>query len=371
MLNRCFLILMILIMVFVSSCTSQQKEIPDDEDALQEDGLLEQRDTNSNADADNVEDADTLEMKGDESGSAEGDGEDVDLSPQTQTKSLVTGLPSERPYQPVAVMIENSPAARPQSGLIYADVVYEMYVEGKITRFMAIFNDRDSTVAGPVRSVRHYYLDIVREWDALLLHYGGSSFAQDVYKKDKGIKRIDGIYDTKYYWRDKSRKAPHNAYINITECRKEIDSKQKERGFLFTEDIPVGHDYSKVIIPYDSKYTVTSYVFDANKGVHKRFINGSPHVDRESGQQIEVKNIIIQYAKHRSMNTSAGHIDIELVSSGTAEYFINGNHFKGSWKKASKSEKTVFYDQNGQEIMLMPGNTWIQVVPVGFNVQVE
>lgn len=365
MTNRSFLILVVLIMVFVSSCTSRQEKIYGNEDGLQEEETVVQDET---AAADDVIDDDE-ESEGDGSGDTQDHGEEDDPNPQPQ--SPVTGLPGERPYQPVAVLIENSSAARPQSGLIYADVVYEMYVEGKITRFMAIFNDRDSTVAGPVRSVRHYYLDIVREWDALLLHYGGSGFAQDIYKKDRSIKRIDGIYDTKYYWRDKSRKAPHNAYIDITESRQEISWEQKERGFLFGKDIPVGHDYSRIVIPYHSGHTVTSYVFDADKGVHKRFINGNPHVDRESGEQIEVKNIIVQYAKHRSMNTSAGHIDIELVSSGTAEYFINGNHFKGTWKKAGKGERTIFYDEDGQEIMLMPGNTWIQVVPTGFEVQVE
>lgn len=367
MLKKYFLVLVILVIIFVSSCTSKPQSGVNEQNGdvyEKEDNLLELKEVGPNTNDNKQEGADN-----DMDGSIESDTKED--SSNLQIKSPVTGLPSERSYQPLAVMIENSPAARPQSGLIHADVVYEMYVEGKITRFMAIFNDKDSAVTGPVRSVRHYYLDIVREWDALLIHYGGSSFAQDIYKKDNSIKRIDGMYDTEYYWRDKSRKAPHNAYVNTAECRKEIDTKQDERGFLFAENIPVGQDYSKIVIPYHSGHTVTSYVFDASKGVHRRFINGNPHVDRETGQQIEVKNVIIQYAKHRPLNTPGGHIDIKLVSSGPAEYFINGNHFKGSWKKESKSHKTVFYDEKGQEVMLMPGNTWIQVVPVGFKVLVE
>jgi len=286
-------------------------------------------------------------------------------------RSILTGLEYDGEYKPILVMVENSPAARPQSGLINADVVYETYVEGKLTRFFAVFGTRESDVIGPVRSTRKYFLDLVKEWDTVLVHYGASSFARQVYEKDKSIRRIDGMTRSKPFWRDKSRKAPHNAYVDSVSCRKEVNFQPKARGFQFTASGYQGTDYKKITIPYDNKYTVTSYEFDEATRTHKRFINGQPHVDRETGKQITATNIIIQYAKHSSMGVKSGNIFIDFVSSGKAEYFIDGKHMVGSWEKKSPEAKTMFYDQNGQEILLMPGNTWIQVVPVDFKIKIE
>ena len=148
--------------------------------------------------------------------------------------SFTTGLPLEgATYKPVAVMIENSPAARPQNGLQAADIVYEAIAEGGITRFLCLFNDHMPTTVGPVRSLRLYYLQIQEEWDSILVHFGGPmtrGLESDVFHTASaklklrvcGIKGI--VYNNDldhakssgaYFWRSTDRKAPHNAYTNL------------------------------------------------------------------------------------------------------------------------------------------------------------
>lgn len=286
-------------------------------------------------------------------------------------KSVLTGLPYSGEYNPVLVIIENTPAARPQSGLINAEIVYEIMTEARITRFMAVFNDKEIKVAGPVRSLRHYYLDLVKEWNTLIAHYGASRFARDEYNRDSSIKRADGMVRTKSFWRDSSRKAPHNAYVNVEELRNEIKTKPNKFSNKFDEGYEyTGQKYSSVTLSYNS-FTVNKYVYDSKLGTHLRYINDNPHTDRESGNQIKVKNVIVQYAKHSSMNTKEGHIDVELTGSGKAQYFINGTTFTGTWKKESKTSPTLFYDENNKQITLQPGNTWIQVVPLDFKLDVK
>ncbi len=284
--------------------------------------------------------------------------------------SALTGIPSDAPYRPVAIMIENHPDARPQTGLIHGDVVYEMYVEGKITRFLAIFNDTKPDTAGPVRSVRHYFFRTAREWQPILVHYGASSFAKDEYEK-VGIKRLDGMVMGKPFWRDKSRKAPHNAYVSVKDAGKKIDFEPTSNGFRFTDAKIQGEDYHILQIPYRKDSNLVEYQLDRETGEHLRFINGEPHTDRDTGEQIRVRNIILQYAEHSSMNTKSGHIDIDFISSGRAEYFLNGKHLEGKWEKDSFEGRTVFYGPDQKEIELLPGNTWLQVMPRDMKIEIQ
>lgn len=275
------------------------------------------------------------------------------------------------PYRPVGVMIENSPDARPQSGLIDADVVYEVYVEGGITRFLALFMSKYPEVAGPVRSVRHYYLDIVQEWDALLVHYGGSGLAKEQFPK-RPIKRIDGMEGSKLYWRDNSRVAPHNAYIDITQCEKLIDYDQKRREIKVSKEKPIiGIEYNTINIPFNSTFSNLQYTYDRETGKNMRGNNGKPSINKENGEQLFADNIVVQYAEHERMDSGVGYKKVDLVGSGSALYFIGGKYFEGKWERASLEEPTLFLDESGEEVGFMEGNLWIHIVPNSMKVVVE
>lgn len=163
----------------------------------------------------------------------------VEEPPKTTEPSRLTGIEVPVEYNQrtaTGMMIENSPDARPQSGLKDAGVVYEAVAEGGITRFLAIFQDNLPEYAGPVRSVRPYYLDFVVPYDAGISHVGGSGPAlQQI--RNEGIKDLDQMIasNSSAYWRERSRYAPHNMYTSVVKL-KEIEKQKgwtsKYEGFV-------------------------------------------------------------------------------------------------------------------------------------------
>ena len=113
--------------------------------------------------------------------------------------------------RPIAVMIDNNINAMPQAGLLEADIIYEIIVEGGESRLMLILQDKDLDKIGPIRSARHYFLDYALENDAIYVHYGWSPQAQsDI--ASLGVNNINGIYESSTdFWRVSDKYAPHNA----------------------------------------------------------------------------------------------------------------------------------------------------------------
>lgn len=160
-----------------------------------------------------------------------------------KAKSPLTGMDMNAQFKnqrPLAVMVENEYNARPQSGLDKAGVVYEVLAEGGITRFLAIYLGETVDEIGPVRSARPYFLDYTMEYDGIYIHYGASPQGYTDLKKLK-IDAINGMYDDVTFWRDKSRKEPHNAYTNT----EKIITTSKEHGFF---EMPNFHYGNSILI---------------------------------------------------------------------------------------------------------------------------
>jgi hypothetical protein len=296
--------------------------------------------------------------------------DELSNEPVLKIKNPLTGLDMDLKYEgqrPLAVMIENEYNARPQSGLNVADIVYEIPTEGGITRFLAIYSHEPYNEIGPVRSARPYFIEYSMEYDAIYVHYGSSPQGYQDLKKLK-IHSIDGIYDTVTFWRDTSRKKPHNAYTNTAN----ILATSEKRGFLKEvnqefwqfndgDNYPDDQKLDKFKITYYKNYKV-GYTYDSEKKAYARSINGKPHYDRPSEETITVKNIIVQFVNARVVD-EVGRLDINTISSGKGYYISNGYATEIKWKKESKSERTRFYDLEGEEISLNAGNTWIQLIP--------
>ncbi len=275
----------------------------------------------------------------------------------------VTGLVSKADKSAVvAVMVENTPEARPQSGLDKAEVVYEMYAEGGITRFMALYHENDATVVGPVRSARTYFVTMVRQWNAGYAHAGGNQDALDLLRK-WGIQDLDEIYRLpEPYWRDSSRRAPHNLYTNTERLRRFIKQPGRLPTWPFEEISASGGPAQSVTIPFNS-FTKTTYRYDPASGIYLRFIGDRPHADKVTGAQLEAANVIIQYAVHRPGGDEPGAVDITLSGKGRAEYLREGKKYSGYWQKPGLDQETEFFLEDGTRFKLRPGNTWIEVVP--------
>ena len=280
-------------------------------------------------------------------------------------------------YKPIGIMIENSPAARPQTGLQSADVVYEAPVEGSYTRFFCLFNDTLPTTAGPVRSARVYFMRLQQEWDSAYVHFGGTEGVNgaDIYSEDvsKHIKtRINFLKGnfTSYYWRSKDRIAPHNAYTNLQKLQTLMQQEANGRTFQFDENSTYpGNAIAEITIPFNG--SITTYKYDSKNDVLVRYMGGKEFKDAATNKAITVKNLIVQFSHFHHDNLPSGLWLCDLVGSGKAEFFINGKHVIGTWERSSYESPTVYKDANGKEIVLRPGNTWIAVHPDNVNITVK
>ena len=271
-------------------------------------------------------------------------------------------------YKAIGVMISNSRAARPQSALSLADIVYEVAVETySITRFLAIFSSNHPNKIGPVRSARIPFVRMIQEWGLPYVHFGSAGTGQgNVHPLLKEINppiRFDGHLgiNNEFFFRSTDRIAPHNAYFNSEKALSKIPELEYEQHFDFGEKTNVlGEQVSNLSLRYSS-YTPVKYEYDKQTNKYKRFIHDEPMMDAYTNEQISVTNIIVQHAPH-TMVESVHYVLVDFLGEGKAEFYINGQYEEGTWKKESFTSVTHFFNSKGNPIVLLPGNTWIQVV---------
>lgn len=281
--------------------------------------------------------------------------------------------------RPIVVMFDNFYAARPQAGLSKADIVYEILAEGLITRYMGVFYGIQPDHIGPVRSSRPYFVVKALEFDPYYVHVGGSMQALSDIKK-YGMADIDGL-SSGAYWREKHKKAPHNVYTSSEVLLKDAKrlgyNETAMFNFLDFNDEFIyleGDAASEITFVYKEPTQTdkigynTSYKYNDDEKVYYRYTNGKPHIDEDSKDQLTSTNIIVQYAKTIVIDNE-GRLEIDLIATGKGRYYTGGKFINVTWEKESASKPTLFFDENGQKILLNPGNTWIQVVKTG-NVEI-
>ncbi len=296
-------------------------------------------------------------------------------TPKKEVKKLKI-IDEDSKSRPIAIMINNHNQARPyHSGLQDAYIVYEMVVEGGITRMMAIFKDQDTDRIGSIRSARHYFLDYALENDAVYVHWGWSPQAQsDIKTLDVDI--VNGLtYEGKYFFRDKNLRvsSEHTGYtsmemINSAISKLNYDDETDRKTLLnySVDNIDLANKEGAIVannieIPY-STYLKTSYTYDAEAKVYLRTVNGAIHKDYITGEQYTTKNIITYKLPNRTID-SKGRQDIDTTGSGEGYYITNGYAIPITWEKSSRSAKTKYRYENGEEIDVNDGNTYIQIQP--------
>ncbi|WP_157738088.1 DUF3048 domain-containing protein [Aneurinibacillus soli] len=280
----------------------------------------------------------------------------------------LTGLPADHELKDrvVMVMINNYSKARPQSGLDQADMVYEMLEEGLITRFMAFYQSHSPKIVGPVRSIRPYNVELGQGFDAIMSHAGGSVAALSMLKNGQ-YADLDEIYAySKAYWRDKSRRAPHNLYTSIVRLRTGAEAKGYNLGgatptFSFkAPDEPMGGETATSIHVMYSKRNTAGYEYDAATKQYKRLTAGKPHMDKETGKQLTVTNVLVIAAHHRTLDQE-GRLEIDTTGPGQGYMFQHGKALSVTWER--RNDGAIRAYQNGVEVKLYPGTTWVNVVP--------
>lgn len=282
--------------------------------------------------------------------------------------SPFTGLPINKLIldRVVMVSIGNSIMARPQEGLAEAELVYEFLVEGGVTRLLALYWGDIPDKIGPVRSVRPYIIETALEFDALLLHAGACPAGFELLER-RQAEHLDQIFNSRYYWRSNERKPPYNLYTGnykFSPYLKKLTGQEYKTRFPFQRISFINANdlkANKIKINYWGNYRVY-YRYDPDKNIYYRYISDQeqPHYDG-NGSQLNTRNLIVQYAATRVID-SVGRLSIDLNSTGKALIFKDGIVKGGYWEKPA-DDWTKFYGQDGQEIRLNPGKTWIQVVP--------
>jgi len=263
---------------------------------------------------------------------------------------------------PVVLVIDNDPAARPQVALAQADLVYEVPVEGGMTRFLAVYSaDIEIEKVGPIRSARSYFVSLAEELKAAFLHVGGSPKSLEMIKT-ASLYDLNEFYNEKYFWRDNSgsRQAPHHIFTSSENWQRYLDNRGlKERqveAWLFKEENPSLETSDDINLRFSINFQAL-WRYDVQNNEYLRFFNGQESGDEES--QIKAKNIIIQKVRSEVFD-ELGRLNINLNGSGEALVCLDGSCQLAEWRKKGK-ERTRYYYENGEEVKLNPGIIWIEI----------
>ena len=301
------------------------------------------------------------------------------LVPAALTGLLVSPNAAER--HPIAVMIDDLSAARPQSGFNSASIVWHAPAEGGIPRYMLIFQDEVPDGVGPVRSSREYYIEWASEWRAMYVHAGGSPQAlQTLAARGRG----QWVYNAdefrwgggRYLWRTTDRFPPHNVYTDGQHLRalaKRLGAADGplERSWTFAPDATGDLRPRGGTIRVDYPTESITYRYDATTNTYIRYINGSktPQVDRSDGKVVAPKNVVILRMAFGPLND--GHpqkhrLEAQDVGKGIAWIATNGHTVKGQWRKASPTAPTLLYGPDGAPFTLTAGQTFVQVIQLSY-----
>lgn len=290
-----------------------------------------------------------------------------DINPLTGETGLSANAQGKRP---VAVVVENSPSARPQWGLCSPDIVVEGLVEGGITRMLWLYSDISVLEkAGPTRSARNNYVEVASGFDAIYVHFGGSSHAYKLMDNDSSIDHIDGLKSGSYFKRDTSRKVSkeHTAYTTGEWLLKAISDKGirydiksgYENPFKFAkEKRTLSQPCNSVTATFSSSYKHT-FEYKASDGLYYNKMNSSPMLD-DKGNQMSVSNVIIIYCNVTYYDTKYAEWNL---NKGSGVYISNGTYENITWEKGSTHDMLKLYGADGNELELNTGKSWIGFVP--------
>lgn len=278
-------------------------------------------------------------------------------------KSSLVGVECEnynaRPY---AVMLSSDREARPLSGIGEADMVFEMpVVENGFTRVMAVYQCNRPKELGSIRSSRLDFVPLALGLNAIYAHFGGEKEVLE--ELNAGIiDNIDGLkYDGTIYYRKKSIPMPHNAFTNF-DLLGEISSKlgykldSSRAAYPHEEDRSRGDAEPE---PVFNKEFQVDWKYNKDSNSYFRSRAGKPEIDKNTGKQVETKNVVIMKTAWSPINKD--YIRVKTVGSGGLLVYKNGTVVTGTWEKKNDRAKLFFYDQNHKEIEFVPGSIWIEI----------
>lgn len=281
--------------------------------------------------------------------------------------------------RPVAIMVNNVQDAMPQYGVGKADIIFEIPVEGDFTRFMALYADYTQVPrVCAVRSCRAYFPAMSQGFDAFYVNWGIDDSIAD-YLELLQLDQFDGMYDGNgLFARDQERidagyALEHTAYFEGPAFANVVDSKgyrtdlaedKRDTAFLFhgiNEQIkPEGDNCTRVDINFGAQSS--TFTYDAEKNVYLKQINGNPQIDGKTQEQLAFTNVFV-LETDISVRDELGHkeIDWDGAVDSVGYYVSNGAVQKIHWSKEEKNESSRlrFFDENGEELKINRGKSYI------------
>ena len=261
--------------------------------------------------------------------------------------------------RPIAFMVDNHSDAWPQFSINDAYMVYEIIVEGGETRLMPVFKSKDADQVGPMRSSRHYFLDYALENDAIYVHYGWSPQAQSDISTLK-VNNINGISESaSNFWRTKKKKNPHNVItstdkiLTIANRKKYSTTSTKESVLNYVADnveLSEGVNATHITIPHSNLQKV-EYKYNEETGRYTRYARNTVQKDFITGEEINTKNIIIEYCDNYTLDDpeKKGRQGLDNIGTFKGYYITNGKAIEIVCTKSSRTAQTVYKDLTGNE----------------------
>lgn len=271
---------------------------------------------------------------------------------------------------PLGVIIENTPDARPQSGLEKASIVYEAETEGGITRFLAIFgpNGGGNDEIGPIRSARSFFVDWIQEYDGYFAYAGQALDAGQKIAAERvlDLSGYEGGSRTNY----NGVASEHTLYNKLANLYDQAKNKKysadaKFTSLQFKDEAPLENRsvQNQITVGYDGNYKVI-WSYDKESNIYKRSLGVNPHTMRHGNTQLKAKNIIVQVVNRSPLALPGAKptFKFQTTGSGKGIVYLDGKSFDVTWKKEGKS-RTKFYDKDGSEVKFNRGVTWYEIVP--------
>jgi hypothetical protein len=279
--------------------------------------------------------------------------------------------PGEDGRAPLLIVVENTPEARPQSGLADACLVYVMPTEARITRFLIAYCDATPPVVGPVRSARKYMLDIAADLGAVLVHAGSSAEALALIRRG-GMPVINEFWTSAPFWRDGARAMPHNLYTGIDRLRAALEKQPlpvRPRGVPYAfaaagsaAGEAMGVPATTVTLDYGPPYTVR-YQYDPPRRRYAREQDGRPHLDAD-GRSIAPVSVLVVFVRWSEVWERSGPSSrINLTSGGRLAILTGGRLVEGTWTRPAQGPMSL-QRADGGLVVLPRGPVWIELFPV-------
>ena len=292
----------------------------------------------------------------------------------------LTGLPMEPEYEglrPIAIMLNNLKAAQPQLGVSQADIIYEVPVEGGITRMLGLYQTVEGVeLLGSVRSARPYFVELALGHDAIYVHAGGSQEAYSNLRSWK-VDHMDGVRggeDAKIFWRDPDRRK-NNGYEHslITSGEKILEylgkgkiATEHESGWnylqAFKEDgTPAEGETAEHIKVRFSSYKTGTFDYDAGTGKYLVGQYGKEHIDGSTGEQVSATNVLVLKTSTAVLD-EVGRLRVQTTGEGKGFFFCGGKAVPIQWSRKDRNSAFTYTLENGSSLALGQGNSYVCII---------